>query len=121
MTKKLVAELMFAPALREKWPSSVLTAEAHVTATEGTDGGPWSMRAELWQPPDAQGRAIAWVYFLSPDVPISTAELDRGFELTLGRTCVAICRVSVMAPPSDATILENDFIEAPHLGLRPAA
>lgn len=69
--------------------------KTRITATEGTDGGPWSMRGELWQPPDAQGRAIAWVYFLSPDIPISTADLDRGFELTLGRTCVATCRVSV--------------------------
>ncbi len=121
MTKKLVAELMFAPELREKWPSSVLTAEAHLKAPDGTDDGPWSMRAELWQPPDRQGRAIAWVYFLSPEVPISRAALDRGFEVMLGRTRVAGCRVSVMAPPADAEILENDFIEAPHLGLRPAA
>lgn len=121
MTKKLVAELVFAPALREKWPSSVLTAEAHLKGSPETNGGPWSMRAELWQPPDAQGRAIAWVYFLSPEMPISNAELNRGFELTLGRTCVATCRISVMAPPADAKIVENDFIEAPHLGLRPAA
>jgi hypothetical protein len=57
----------------------------------------------------------------SPEVPISKAELDRGFDLALGHTCIAFCRVSVMAPPEDAEIIENDFIEAPHLGLRPAA
>jgi len=121
MTKKLVAQLVFSPALREGWPSSVFTAEAHLKAAGVTEVGPWSMRAELWQPPDADGRALAWVSFLSPEAPVSKAELDRGFELTLGRTCVATCRISVMAPPDDAKILDNDFIEAPHLGLRPAA
>jgi hypothetical protein len=121
MIQKLVAELIFSPALREKWPSAAITAEAHLNAAEGTEGGPWSMRAELWQPPDAQGRAIAWIYFLSPEAPVLKAELNREFELTLGRTRVATCRVSVMAPPANAKILENDFIEAPHLGLRPAA
>ena len=67
MTKKLVAQLVFSPALRESWPSSVLTAEAHLKAAGVTEVGPWSMRAELWQPPDADGRALAWVSFLSPE------------------------------------------------------
>lgn len=46
MNQKLVAKLQFNLALRAKWPATVLTAEAR--AADGT----WSMRAELWAPPD---------------------------------------------------------------------
>lgn len=121
MTEKLVAMLAFSPAVREKWPTSVLTAEAHLTSEEEEDSaGPWSLRAELWAAPDATGRALAWVYFLSPNAPLGSEALRGGIELTLGQTKVATCRISVMQPPQAELAIESDFLEKPEEAVRAA-
>ena len=117
MTNKFVATLTFSPNLRDKWPKSVLTAEARLNVDSDGSEGPWSLRAELWAPPDAEGRALAWVYFLSPEAPIHQP-LVKEFDLTLGSVRVAKCRIQVMSPPNPRVAVERDFLEQPDEAVR---
>lgn len=112
MNDKAVAKLRFSKELREKWPTTVLTAEAQ------GEGGPWSMRAELWSPPDDDGNALAWLTFLSPDAPVELLESQPGFDVTLGRTKVATCRLELGM--TDIGSADSDFLEYPERGLRVA-
>lgn len=112
MKHEAVARLRFSKELREKWPTTVLTAEAQ------SEGGPWSMRAELWSPPDDDGTALAWVTFLSPDAPVKLLESQPSFDVTLGRTIVATC--SLCPSMADIESADIDFLESPERGLRAA-
>lgn len=120
MMRKLVAMLTFLPEQRANWPESVLTAEAHLEPEHEESAGPWSLRAELWAPPDSEGRALAWVYFLSPEAPTASRALRDGIELTLGGTTVAICHISVMTAPQQDLAIERDFLERPKEAVRAA-
>ena len=64
MKQDLVAKICFSPELQDIWPKTILTAEAHLTDSN-EDAAPWSMRAELWNPPNEEGIAWAWISFLS--------------------------------------------------------
>lgn len=120
MMQKLVGTITFSPELRDRWPTRVLTAEAHLGSESKDDAGPWSLRAELWAPPDEQGKALAWVYFLSPEAPI-TQELAGDIELTLGKTLVATCQVRVMNLSDGIRLaVEQDFLETPGEAVRAA-
>jgi hypothetical protein len=115
-----VARLIFSPEHREHWPKSVLTAEAHLLPGEEPNQGPWSIRADLWAPPDDHGCALAWVSFLVPDAPTSRADLREGIELTLGGSKVATCHVMVMQVPQGELGTERDFLDHPDEPVRTA-
>ena len=119
MTHRLVAEIRFSQELREIWPETVLTAVAHLT-DDNEPAGPWSMRAELWNPPDRRGIALAWISFLSPDAPFTALPLNMPFELTLGRMSIARCTISVQ-PGCGMPYRENDFVNHPDNPVRDAA
>lgn len=119
MTRKLVAEIRFSQEVREFWPEKVLTAVAHLT-DDNEKAGPWSMRAELWSPPDRRGIALSWISFLSPDAPFTALPLNMPFELTLGRTTIARCIISVQ-PGCGLPYHENDFVNHPKSPIRNAA
>lgn len=112
MNHEAVGRLQFSKDLRDKWPTTVLTAEARSAA------GPWSMRAELWGPPDDDGNALAWVTFLSPDAPVKLLESQPSFDVTLGHTKVATC--SLCLSMTDTEAVDIDFLESPERGLRAA-
>lgn len=80
-----IAKLRFAKDLRAEWPTAVLTAHARAP------DGPWSIRAELWSPPNEEGTAFSWVSFLSPDAPVERLARQECFDVTLGETKVATC------------------------------
>ena len=119
MTHKLVGELRFSQEIEAIWPKNVLTAEAHLT-DDNEDAGPWSMRAELWNPPDSSGIALAWISFLSPDAPFTALPLNMPFELTLGSMSIARCIISVQ-PGCGMPYHENDFVNHPNNPVRNAA
>ena len=107
MKQKLVAEIRFSPELKDIWPTAFLTAEAHLTDSN-EEVGPWSMRAELWTPPDENGIAWAWISFLSPKAPFAKLPPLKPFKLTLGSTVVARCTIFVQ-PQFEMPHQENDF------------
>lgn len=122
MKQELLAKICFSPALRDIWPKTVLTAEAHLP-NRNKDAGPWSVRAKLWTPPDENGVARAWIAFLSPKAPFTELPPLKPFKLTLGSTVVArctICNVFVQ-PQSEMPHTENDFVNNPHNSIRKAA
>ena len=126
MNPKVVARLEFSPELRDRWPTKVLTAEAWFRRTaDEASNGPWSLRAQLWAPPDERGRAYAWISVLSPETPFDDIEIRSPFSLTLGRTVVAQCVILTKphsATPEQGSVLkENDFLEAPDQAVRRAA
>ena len=106
MKQKLFAKIRFSPELKDIWPTAFLTAEAHLDSNE--DVGPWSMRAELWNPPTENGIAWAWIAFLSPKAPFTALPPLKPFKLTLGSTVVARCTIFVQ-PQREMRYQENDF------------
>jgi hypothetical protein len=117
MTQKLVAEISFSPSIREKWPTGTFIAEAHLLAESPS---PWSMRAELWGPPNEGGRAFAWISFLSANAPFTDIPLGDSFQLKLGRTVVGTARLRVH-PMISTAYEENDFVGHPTAPVRAAA
>ena len=97
MTHRFIAEIRFSFGIQHAWPTKVFIAEAHLTSDDKS--GPWSMRAELWNPPDENGIAQAWISFLSPKAPIAEISLDEPFKLTLGNKVIATCRMLSAIPP----------------------
>ena len=125
MKQKLFAKIRFSPELQDFWPTAFLTAEAHLTDSN-EDVGPWSMRAQLWNPPNENGRAWAWISFLSPKAPFTELPPLKPFKLTLGSTVIAKCIISVQCitsvqPQSEMPHTENDFVNHPHNPIREAA
>ena len=86
---RTVARLWFLGAPRT-WPSA--TATGTVIADAEHPHGKWSLTAELWTPPDAQGCTMAWVAMLVDDAP----ELVEGDVLTLRAGSTEVARVEVM-------------------------
>ena len=119
MKQKLFAEIRFSPELKDIWPTAFLTAEAHLN-DNNEDVGPWSMRAELWDPPNENGMAWAWISFLSPKAPFEVLPPLKPFKLTLGSTVVARCTIFVQ-PQFEMLHQENDFVNDPHNSIRKAA
>ena len=99
MKQKLVAKIRFSPELQDIWPKTILTAEAHLTDSN-EDAVPWSMRAELWSPPNEDGIAWAWISFLSPKAPFAELPLRKSFKLTRGSSLVASCQLYSGSPTS---------------------
>jgi len=118
MMHKLVGEIHFLPELQGAWPKEILTAEAHLSDEDGT--GPWSMRAELWSPPNESGKSLSWISFLSPEAPFAGYPLRESFNLTLGSKVVARCIIQVQ-PQYEIAYRENDFINNPNAPVRDAA
>ena len=100
MRHDIVSEIVFSVE-REKWPTKEFTAEAHLV-----DGSPevWSMRAELWTPPNENGKSFAWVSFLSPNAPYMDLPLCNSFDLSIGRAVIATARLRVW--PTEAMLRE---------------
>ncbi len=107
MKQRLFAKIRFSPELQDIWPTAFLTAEAHLTDSN-EDVGPWSMRAELWNPPNENGISWAWISFLSPKAPFTALPPLKPFKLTLGSKIVARCIIFVQ-PQSEISYQENDF------------
>ncbi|MDE2799229.1 MAG: hypothetical protein OXI94_11250 [Gemmatimonadota bacterium] len=99
MKQKLFAKIRFSSELQDFWPTLFLTAEAHLP-NNNEDAGPWSMRAELWNPPNKNGIAWAWISFLSPKAPFATLPPRKSFKLTRGRSLVASCQLYSGSPTS---------------------
>lgn len=112
MKQKLFAKIHFSPKLKDIWPTAFLTAEAHLTDSN-EEVGPWSMRAELWTPPNEDGIAWAWTAFLSPKAPFAALPPLKPFKLTLGSTVVARCTIFVQ-PQSEVPHTENNFANPVH-------
>ncbi|MCE2432991.1 MAG: hypothetical protein J4F29_08740 [Candidatus Latescibacteria bacterium] len=106
MKQEILAKICFSSELRDIWPTAFLTAEAHLTGTN-EDAGPWSMRAELLDPPDQSGISLAWISFLSPKAPFTELPPLKPFKLTLGSTVVARCTIFVQ-PHCETPHQEND-------------
>jgi len=117
MKQKLVTEIAFSPDIRDKWPSSAFSAEAYLLK-EGPV--PWSVRVELWAPPDATGKAFAWLSFLSKSAPYAELPLGSWFELRMGRTTLGQATLRVF-PKTATAFKENDFIGDPAAPVRSAA
>jgi hypothetical protein len=117
MKQKLVTEIAFSPDIRDKWPSLAFSAEAYLLE-EGH--APWSVRAELWAPPDATGKAFAWLSFLSESAPYAELPLGSSFELKMGRTALGQATLRVF-PKTTTAFKENDFIGDPAAPVRSAA
>lgn len=107
MKQDLVAKIRFSPELQDIWPKTILTAEAHLNDSN-EDAVPWSMRAELWNPPNEDGIAWAWISFLSPKAPFAELPPLKPFKLTRGSTVVARCTIFVQ-PQREMPYQENDF------------
>ncbi len=121
MKQEILAKICFSSELRDIWPTKFLSAEAHLNGSN-EDAVPWSMRAELWSPPNEDGIAWAWISFLSPKAPF--AELHfKPFKLTLGSTVVARCTICAdfVQPQSEMPHTENDFVNNPRNSIRKAA
>ena len=108
MKQKLFAKIRFSSGLKDIWPTAFLTAEAHLNDSN-EDVGPWSMRAELWNPPTENGIAWAWISFLSPKAPFAKLPPLKPFKLTLGSKTVARCIIFVQ-PQSEMPHTENDSV-----------
>lgn len=122
MKQKLVAKIRFSPELQDIWPKTILTAEAHLTDSN-EDAVPWSMRAELWNPPNEEGIAWAWISFLSSKAPFAELSHLKPFKLTRGSTVVAHCTICTdfVQPQCEMPHTENDFVKHPHNSIRKAA
>ena len=107
MKQELVAKIRFSSKLQDIWPKTILTAEAHLNDSN-EDAVPWSMRAELWNPPNEDGIAWAWISFLSPKAPFAELPPLKPFKLTRGSTVVARCTIFVQ-PQREMRYQENDF------------
>ena len=99
MKQELVAKIRFSPELQDIWPKTVLTAEAHLNDSN-EDAVPWSMRAELWNSPNEDGIAWAWISFLSPKAPFAELPPLKPFKLTRGSSLVASCQLYSGSPTS---------------------
>jgi hypothetical protein len=62
--------------------------------------GQWTLCAELWGPPDEDGRAFAWVEFLSPDAPADALEAGRRFTLYDGPRVAGYVEILLSVPKS---------------------
>ena len=122
MKQELVAKIRFSPELQDIWPKTVLTAEAHLNDSN-KDAVPWSMRAELWNSPNEDGIAWAWISFLSPKAPFAELPPLKPFKLTRGNTVVAHCTICTDFVQSQSGMqqTENDFVNNPHNSIRKAA
>ena len=93
MNNPLAACVRFLPDLRPEWPSTEIIAEVrHPTPTSP----PWSLRLQLWAPPNKDGIAMAWAFFLVPDAPIEALSTQSSFPVTLGGRQIGSCTLVTM-------------------------
>lgn len=76
-----VARIRFR-ATRGGWPEKRYAALAKLSSDPPEyPFGQWTLCVELWEPPGEDGRALAWVEFLSPDAPADALEVGQRFTL----------------------------------------
>ena len=63
------------------------------------------------EPPDDDGKAFAWLSFLSSEAPFSELPLGGSFRIKLGRTVVGSAALRVFPKICTAYERENDFVE----------
>ena len=119
MKTNFITRLRFNEELRQHWPSKLLVAEAWLPGAESE--GPWSIRAELWSPPDEHGVALASVGFLNQSVVKEFYGIGQPFLLTQGGRPVAQCTLEVNLSGGLGTDEEVDFVGDPHHSVRDAA
>jgi len=73
-----------------------------------------------WAPPDATGKAFAWLSFLSESAPYAELPLGSSFELRMGRAALGQATLRVF-PKTATAFKENDFIGDPAAPMRSAA
>jgi hypothetical protein len=114
--RRFVAELSLSQDTKAKWPTSSISAEAYLL----NDEAPWSLRLDLWAPPDPSGKAFAWLSFLSPDAPYAELPLGSWFEVRMGRTALGLA-VLRLFPRVVTSSIENDFVSDPTVPVRSPA
>lgn len=105
--KKLLARVEFDESVRARWPSTATT----IIVEARPESEPWSVRLELWSPPDESGLCVAWVSVLNEKAPIEAGQPTR---LTLGGALIGELTLAHSLETGLAApglVVERDFLD----------